>query len=66
MISFLSEMNFMPLLTIWCNFIPENLEATSITLFTGFMNLTMNFSSYLGALLAYLLNVHNKSMENLT
>lgn len=41
----------MPILTIWCAICPKNLEATSITLFTGLSNLSFSFSSYFGSLL---------------
>lgn len=49
--SFIAEMNFLPLLAIWCAICPRNLEATSITLFTGLINLAGSFSCYFGSLI---------------
>lgn len=48
----------MPLLAIWCSFIPQNLEATSITLFTGLLNISGNISNYIGALISYIFNIN--------
>ena len=56
--SFVSELNFMPLLAIWCSYAPINLEATSITLFTGILNLSGNLSNYFGSLLTFLIGVN--------
>lgn len=47
--SLISEINFMPILTIWCDICPDNLEGSAITLFTGLINISNNMSSYLGA-----------------
>lgn len=55
----------MPLLTIWCSFIPSNLEATSITLFTGILNLSGNFSNYFGAFLSFILGINTKHLDKL-
>lgn len=41
----------MPLITLWCSICPDNLEATSITLFTGLINLSTSLSSYFGILI---------------
>lgn len=54
----IGELNFMPLLGVWSNICPPNLEATSITLFTGFINTSNNISNYFGALLIWLLGIH--------
>lgn len=51
--TFVAEINYMPILGIWCMFCPDGLEATSITLFTGLINLSGNMSNYLGALLIW-------------
>lgn len=51
--SMINEMNFMPILAIWCGICPKNLEATSITLFTGLINFSNNLSNYFGALLIW-------------
>lgn len=63
--SFVAEINFMPLLAIWCALCPANLEATSITLFTGLINLSSNLSNYLGALFIYLFSLHSESYEKI-
>ena len=47
----------MPILGIWSQYCPPNLEATSITIFTGMMNFSKDFASYLGALLVKLLKM---------
>ena len=51
-----AEMNFMPILTVWCALCPDSLEATSITLFTGLINLSNNFSSYIGSFIMKMIN----------
>jgi len=48
----------MPLIAIWCHVCPDNLEATSITLFTGLMNLSGNASNYFGSFILYILDVN--------
>jgi hypothetical protein len=53
----------MPLLAIWCSFIPNNLEATSITLFTGILNLSGNFSNYIGAFITYLTKINKENLD---
>lgn len=58
--SFISEINYMPIMTIWCSVCPKNLEATSITLFTGIMNLTSNLSNYTGALIIWLSQIRKE------
>lgn len=45
----IAELNFMPILSIWCEFCPDNLEASSIALFTGMINLSSTLSSYFGS-----------------
>ena len=39
----------MPVLSIWCDFCPDNLEASSIALFTGLINLSGTCSNYFGS-----------------
>lgn len=41
----LSELSFLPFLTIWCDICPENMEATAVTLFTGLSNLALTIST---------------------
>ncbi len=55
--SLISEMNFLPILTIWCAICPDNLEATSITLFTGLINFSYNMSNYTGSFVLWYLDV---------
>lgn len=45
----------MPILAIWTSLCPKNLEATSITLFTGLINLSSNASNYFGAFLVWII-----------
>ena len=63
--SFVAELNFMPILAIWCAVCPKNLEATSITLFTGLMNLSSNLSNYLGALFIWILNINKENYDGM-
>lgn len=63
--SLIAEINFMPLLAIWCTICPVNLEATSITLFTGFINLSNNLSNYLGSFLIWMLSIHKTSYDDI-
>lgn len=63
--SFIAEINFMPIIAIWCQISPDNLEATSITLFTGLMNLSYNLSNYIGSGILWILNMNEKSLERL-
>lgn len=58
-------MNFMPLLAIWCAICPKNLEATSITLFTGLINLAGSFSCYFGSLIQVIIGVNEKNLEEI-
>lgn len=44
-----SELTFIPLLGIWCDLCPDNLEATTVTLFTGLHNLISSLSGVLGS-----------------
>lgn len=55
--SFVSEINFMPIIAIWCAICPPSLEATSITLLTAFINFSSNLGTYLGALTMLFLRV---------
>lgn len=49
--SLISELNFMPICSIWCDLCPPNLEGSTITLFTGLINISNNMSLYAGAFL---------------
>ena len=55
--TFVAELNFMPILAIWCALCPKNLEGTSITLFTGLINLSSNSSLYFGSFLMWLIDI---------
>ena len=61
--SFVSEINFMPILTIWCAMSPNKLEATSITFFTGIMNLSNNLSNYFGSFVMWIMAIDYKNYE---
>ena len=63
--SLISEMNSMPVLTIWCAICPKNLEATSITLFTGISNLSYNMSNYFGVGIMWLLGIGQKNLNKI-
>ena len=56
--TFFAELNFMPILAICCGLCPENLEATSIALFTSIMNLSEGLSYYIGSFIMWLTNIH--------
>lgn len=49
--SMMSELSLMPMLTIWCYFCPDNMEATAITIFTGLNNLVFMMSNYFGGMI---------------
>jgi hypothetical protein len=63
--NFIGEMNFMPLLAIWCAICPKNLEATSITLFTGLINFASSISCYLGSFVSIALNVSKNNLNEI-
>lgn len=63
--SFISELNFMPILAIWCAICPKDLEATSITLFTGLLNFSGNLSNYFGSFLIWVLNIHRTNYDKI-
>lgn len=56
----------MPLLQIWCSISPPNLEATSITLFTGLLNLSGNLSNYLGSAIIYITDVKYETLDRIS
>lgn len=62
---FLLEMVFMPIVTIWISVMPKELEATSITLITGMINFSSNFSAYFGAFFMVALGIENKGYDEL-
>lgn len=59
----IAELNFLPLMAIWAKLSPENLEATSITLFTGMINLSNNISNYFGSFLLWLTDINQSNIE---
>ena len=63
--TFFAELNFMPILAVWCALCPKNLEGTSITLFTGLLNLSANASLYFGSFLMWLMNIHKKDYHKM-
>lgn len=62
--SLIGELNFMPIIAIWCAVTPPDLEATSITLLTGLMNLAYNCSTYIGAGITYGFGIRQKHFED--
>lgn len=64
-LSFVAELNFMPILAIWCALCPKNLEGTSITLFTGLLNLSANGSLYFGSFLMWLMDIHKQDYDRM-
>ena len=65
MAAIIAEFTFMPLIGLWSNFCPKNLEGTSITIFTGYLNTTANFSNYLGALIIWLSKIHKTDFSKI-
>lgn len=65
LMSFVSELNSLPLFALWCAFSPEGLEATSITLFTGLGNFTQNISNYTGYFVLKLTNVDRANQTDI-
>ena len=63
--TFVAELNFMPILAIWCALCPKNLEGTSITLFTGLLNLSGNASLYLGSFLIWVMDIHKSDYDRM-
>jgi MFS family permease len=63
--SFVSEINFMPIIAIWCAICPPSLEATSITLLTAFINFSSNLGVYLGAFFMWILSVEAQQFDRL-
>lgn len=61
--SLVAEMNFMPVIAIWCSICPPNLEATSITLLTALVNFSSNMGVYFGAFLMWILNIQEHNMD---
>lgn len=61
--AFISEINSMPILAIWCAICPKNLEATSITLFTGLINLSNNLSTYFGVFIMWILGIGKENLN---
>lgn len=63
--SFIAELNMMPVFAIWTAHVPPGLEATSITLFTGIINLTNNLGNYTGTAVSWIIGVSSKNIERL-
>ena len=55
----------MPILSIWCDFCPDNLEASSIALFTGLLNLSGTFSNYLGSAIQYGMGINSTCYDKI-
>ena len=63
--SFIAEINFMPILAIWCSICPRNLEATSITLFTGLLNFSGNLSNYIGSIIIWFMGISKENYNDI-
>lgn len=63
--SFISELNFMPIIAIWCGICPQNLEATAITVLTGLLNLSYGIGEYIGAFLCWTLGINKSNVEKI-
>jgi len=61
--SLVAELNYMPIIALWCAVCPKNLEATSITLFTGLMNFSNNLSMYLGSGLSAIFGIKKENFD---
>lgn len=61
----LTELYFMPVMAIWCSICPKNLEALSITIITGFINLSNILSEYVGGFLIWLLKFDKRTYSRL-
>ncbi len=59
----LNELNFMPILAIWCSLCPKNLEATAITFLTAILNLTHTLSNLLGFIVLWYLGIGRDNLE---
>ena len=55
----------MPVLAIWTYNCPENLEATSVTVFTGFYHICQVFSGLFGAMLIWIFDVEKGDYSKL-
>lgn len=55
----------MPILTVWCAICPANLEATSITTFTGLINLSSNISNYFGSAILWFLEIGKGNLREM-
>ena len=53
--SMFNELNFMPIIAIWCAICPANLEAVSITIITGLFNMSGILSEYVGGFLIWII-----------
>lgn len=63
--SFISELNFMPIIAIWCGVCPHNLEATAITVLTGLLNLSYGIGEYVGAFMCWTLGINKSNVDRI-
>ncbi len=63
--SLIAELNFLPLMSVWYKLCPDNLEATSISVFTGLINFSNNVSNYMGSLVLWFTDVSQKNIEQI-
>lgn len=55
----------MPILAIWCQICPKNLEAVSVTLITGIFNFALLLGENFGALLIWLFQFERQDYSNI-
>lgn len=63
--AFVSELNLLPVMAIWCSLSPDNLEATSITIFTGLVNTSYNLSNYFGSFTLKILKIGENNIKEI-
>lgn len=61
----MSEINMMPVIGIWVAISPKNLEATSITLFTGILNFSNIGGSFLGTLIQNMFGINETNLPEI-
>lgn len=60
----IGELNFMPVLSVWCAMAPKNLEATSVTMITGINNIAGISSGFIGSFMLWLFNYEKGDYSN--
>lgn len=63
--TFISELNFLPILAFTCRLCPKGLEGSTYAVFTAIMNFAYNFSLLFGSLLIWAYHVTKSDFTNL-